>query len=173
LPGRPPSERQGVADAAEALQRLPPSTCPSAFLYALNKGDASTPEMQRGSGLHAVIERSTRAAIDQGEPFIPPEVVKAIVNEVLADPEFAIPVEEHDYLRESAYRWAGEWSVDPAAVVAAETMFVLDLAAIRCGAVSTSRSCGSAARWCTSRTTSRAVRRRRSRTCRASGLMGR
>jgi hypothetical protein len=109
--------------------------CPrSAFLYALNKGDASTPEMQRGSGLHAVIERSTRAAIDQGEPFIPPEVVKAIVNEVLADPEFAIPVEEHDYLRESAYRWAGEWSVDPAAVVSAETMFVLDLAGyqVRC-----------------------------------------
>jgi hypothetical protein len=60
--------------------------------------------------------------------------VKAIVNEVLADPEFAIPVEEHDYLRESAYRWAGEWSVDPAAVVSAETMFVLDLAGyqVRC-----------------------------------------
>jgi hypothetical protein len=109
--------------------------CPrSAYLYALNKGDASTPEMQRGSGLHAVLERATRAAIDQGEPFIPPEVVKAIVNEVLADPEFAIPVEEHDYLRESAYRWAGEWSVDPAAVVADETLFALDIGGyqVRC-----------------------------------------
>jgi hypothetical protein len=90
--------------------------------------------MQRGSGLHAVIERGTSLAIEQGEPFVPPEIVKAIVNEVLADPEFAIPVEEHDYLRESAYRWAAEWAVDPVSVVAVETLFVLQLGGyeVRC-----------------------------------------
>jgi hypothetical protein len=129
-----PEGRRLNGKASQTLLRHM-NTCPrSAFLYALNKGDASTPEMQRGSGLHAVIDRSTRAAIDQGEPFIPPEVVKAIVNEVLADPEFAIPVEEHDYLRESAYRWAGEWTVDPTAVVAAETMFALQIGGyeVRC-----------------------------------------
>jgi hypothetical protein len=129
-----PAERQLQGKASQTLLKHY-NGCPrSAFLYALNKGDASTPEMQRGSGLHAAIDRSTRAAIDQGEPFIPPEVVKAIVNEVLADPEFAIPVEEHDYLRESAYRWAGEWTVDPTAVVAAETLFVLNIGGyeVRC-----------------------------------------
>jgi hypothetical protein len=47
--------------------------------------------MQRGSALHAVIERSIRAASRQDEPTIPPEIVKAIVNEVLADPEYHGP----------------------------------------------------------------------------------
>jgi PD-(D/E)XK nuclease superfamily len=129
-----PEDRRLHGKASQTLLRHMNSCPRSAYLYALNKGDASTPEMQRGSGLHAVIDRGTRAAIDQGEPFIPPEVVKAIVNEVLADPEFAIPVEEHDYLRESAYRWAAEWAVDPTAVVAAETLFVLQLGGyeVRC-----------------------------------------
>jgi hypothetical protein len=122
-----PEDRNLHGKASQTLLRHY-NGCPrSAYLYALHKGDASTPEMQRGSGLHAVIERGTSLAIEQGEPFVPPEIVKAIVNEVLADPEFAIPVEEHDYLRESAYRWAAEWAVDPVSVVAVETLFVLQL----------------------------------------------
>jgi hypothetical protein len=129
-----PEDRHLHGKASQTLLRHY-NACPrSAYLYALHKGDASTPEMQRGSGLHAVIERGTSLAIEQGEPFVPPEIVKAIVNEVLADPEFAIPVEEHDYLRESAYRWAAEWAVDPVSVVAVETLFVLQLGGyeVRC-----------------------------------------
>jgi hypothetical protein len=129
-----PEDRHLHGKASQTLLRHY-NACPrSAYLYALHKGDASTPEMQRGSGLHAVTERATSLAIEQGEPFVPPEIVKAIVNEVLADPEFAIPVEEHDYLRESAYRWAAEWAVDPASVVAVETLFVLQLGGyeVRC-----------------------------------------
>jgi hypothetical protein len=130
-----PEDRHLHGKASQTLLRHY-NACPrSAYLYALHKGDASTPEMQRGSGLHAGIERGTSLAIEQGEPFVPPEIVKAIVNEVLADPEFAIPVEEHDYLRESAYRWAAEWAVDPVSVVAVETLFVLQLGGgrTRCG----------------------------------------
>jgi hypothetical protein len=129
-----PEDRHLHGKASQTLLRHY-NACPrSAYLYALHKGDASTPEMQRGSGLHAVTERGTSLAIEQGEPFVPPEIVKAIVNEVLADPEFAIPVEEHDYLRESAYRWAAEWAVDPVSVVAVETLFVLQLGGyeVRC-----------------------------------------
>jgi hypothetical protein len=129
-----PEDRHLHGKASQTLLRHY-NACPrSAYLYALHKGDASTPEMQRGSGLHAVIERATSLAIEQGEPFVPPEIVKAIVNEVLADPEFAIPVEEHDYLRESAYRWAAEWAIDPVSVVAVETLFVLQLGGyeVRC-----------------------------------------
>ena len=109
--------------------------CPrSAFLYAQFKGEASTPAMERGKGLHAICERATRAALEQDEPVIPPEVVKAIADEVLADPEFAIPVEEHDAIREMSYRWASETAFDPGAVVALESLFVLDLAGfqVRC-----------------------------------------
>jgi hypothetical protein len=131
-----PEDRHLHGKASQTLLRHY-NGCPrSAYLYALHKGDASTPEMQRGSGLHAVIERGTSLAIEQGEPFVPPEIVKAIVNEVLADPEFAIPVEEHDYLRESAYRWAAEWAVDPDPDVwkTAETLFVWDVGGyeVRC-----------------------------------------
>jgi hypothetical protein len=168
-----PEDRHLHGKASQTLLRHY-NACPrSAYLYALHKGDASTPEMQRGSGLHAVIERGTSLAIEQGEPFIPPEIVKAIVNEVLADPEFAIPVEEHDYLREAAYRWAAEWAVDPVSVVAVETLFVLQLGGYEVRCRIDFAELRERVRWCTSRITSRAVRRRRSRTCRGSGLMGR
>jgi hypothetical protein len=109
--------------------------CPrSGYLYALHKGLESTAEMQRGSALHAVLERSIQTAMDQGEQFIPGELVKVIVGEVLADPEFAVPVEEHDYLREMAWRWASEFSMDPQNVIALETLFELDIAGwkVRC-----------------------------------------
>jgi hypothetical protein len=109
--------------------------CPrSGYLYALHKGLESTAEMQRGSALHAVLERSIQTTMDQGEQFIPGELVKVIVGEVLADPEFAVPVEEHDYLREMAWRWASEFSMDPHNVIALETLFELDIAGwkVRC-----------------------------------------
>jgi hypothetical protein len=109
--------------------------CPrSGYLYALHKGLESTAEMQRGSALHAVLERSIQTTMDQGEQFIPGELVKVIVGEVLADPEFAVPLEEHDYLREMAWRWASEFSMDPHNVIALETLFELDIAGwkVRC-----------------------------------------
>src|SRR5205085_1127581 len=63
-----------------------------------------------------------------GEETIPPEIVKAIVNEVLADPQFHVPIDEHDYLRESAYRWASNFVVPPQEqILALESLFVLDL----------------------------------------------
>jgi hypothetical protein len=102
------------------------NVCPrAAFLYQLHKGGASTHPMERGSALHRVLELATVAAIERGEPRIPPEVVKAIVNEVLADPAYWTPFEEHDYIRESCYRWAEETEIIPEQVVAVETLFVL------------------------------------------------
>jgi hypothetical protein len=70
--------------------------------------------------------------VEQGETMIPPELLKAIVGEVLA--EYPVPLEEHDYIREMAYRLAGELTVDPAQVIACETLIVLDLAGwqVRC-----------------------------------------
>lgn len=98
--------------------------CPrAAYLYATTRGFGQTVEMVRGSAYHAVKQRAVEAMIANGEALIPPEVVKAIVNEVLA--EFPVPFEEHDYMREMAYRWAGEWTVDPAQVVCVERLIVL------------------------------------------------
>jgi hypothetical protein len=107
--------------------------CPrSAYLYQLFKGEASSAAMVRGRGFHLIAERSIRAAMEQGEATIPPEVVKAIANEVFAEEH--VPFDEHDAVREMAYRWGSEIAVDPGAVVALETLFTLELAGwqVRC-----------------------------------------
>lgn len=103
----------------------------AAFLYATVVGPASV-QMDRGSALHAVIERAVREQIARSERSVPPEVVKAIVDEVLA--EFDVPLEDHDYLRESVWRWASEWECDPEQIVAVERLIELDVGGlvVRC-----------------------------------------
>ena len=109
--------------------------CPrSGYLYAVTRGQVRTVDMMRGSAGHAILERSTRAALDADEPVIPPDVVKAITDEVLADPEYPVPLEEHDYLRELAWRWGEQTMIDLEHWVACETLFTLDVGgfAVRC-----------------------------------------
>src|SRR5215472_8891084 len=104
------------------------------FLYAKHRRrGGQTVEMARGSAAHAVHERGTKAMLEAGEPELPPELCKAIVNEVLAD--YPVPIEEHDYLREYAHRWASQWRLrEDERVVAVERLFVLELAGweVRC-----------------------------------------
>lgn len=97
------------------------------FLYAKYRGGASTHAMERGSALHRVLQLATQLAVDNGEPMVPPEVVKDLVAQVLADPVYRCPIEEQDYLRESAYRWAEEATFDASTLIACETMFSLDI----------------------------------------------
>lgn len=98
------------------------------FLYAKYKGSSRAHPLERGSALHRVLQLATMTAVDSGEAMVPPELVKAIANEVLADPEYRCPIEEHDYLREAAYRWADEATFSAQTLVACETLFVLDVA---------------------------------------------
>jgi hypothetical protein len=100
------------------------NACPrSGYLYSLYKGEASTIEMVRGSALHAILERSAALAVANDAVSVPQEIVKDMVNVVLA--EHHVPFEEHDYIRESAYRWAREYAAVPAEVVAIESLIVL------------------------------------------------
>lgn len=100
------------------------NACPrSGYLQAKYRREASTVEMQRGRALHLVLERSTKLMVEHNEVTIPPEVVKAELEAVLA--ELPVPVEEHDYIRECAYRWASEFTVDPSTLVACETLFTM------------------------------------------------
>jgi hypothetical protein len=100
--------------------------CPrSGFLYLLHKGEASTDRMVRGSAGHAALERCIRACVENGEVAIPPDLAKAVMDEVLA--EYPVPLRYHDELREDVYRWASETAVDPSAVIACETLIVLDV----------------------------------------------
>lgn len=98
--------------------------CPrSGYLYATTRGETRTPEMLRGTALHLIAERATRHMIEQGEVTIPPDIVKVIADEVLA--ELHVPSWEWDYLRECAWRLGAELAVEPAANVACETLYVL------------------------------------------------
>lgn len=102
--------------------------CPrSGFLYRKHRKDPrQAVNMLRGSALHAFHERATKAIIEAEEQTIPPELAKAILAEVLR--EYPVPLEEHDYCREYAYRWAGEFVLRPdERVVSVERMFVLEL----------------------------------------------
>lgn len=120
-----PEDRQLDGRLSQTMLRVY-NGCPrSGFLYSKFKGEMQTAEMVRGQALHAVIERTIRLMVKQGESVVPPEVAKAILNEVLA--ELPVPVEEHDYLREMVFRWAAEWKIEPRRVVANETLFVLEL----------------------------------------------
>lgn len=102
------------------------SRCPrSAYLYAEHKGEAQNDAMARGTAFHVLAERSIKLAIENGEQTIPPELVRDVLTEVLA--EFPVPFDEHDFLREMSWRWASEWTLDPAQVVACETLFVLNV----------------------------------------------
>jgi hypothetical protein len=121
--------RQGIVSAT--FLRHFNSCRRAAFLYETVKGPLST-AMDRGSALHAVQDRAIRAQIEQDERTVPPELVKAIVDEVLA--EFDVPVEEHDYLRECAFRWASEWECDPERIIGPEQLIELDVGGmvVRC-----------------------------------------
>lgn len=100
------------------------AACPrSAFLSQLYNGEAQTKEMMRGSALHRIQERAVKLMVEMGEPTVPPDVVKVLVDEVLA--ELYVPWEEHDYLRECAWRWSAEFAIDPPSVVACETLFAM------------------------------------------------
>jgi hypothetical protein len=102
------------------------NNCPrSAFLAAKYEGKASTPAMARGTAIHEVFARATKLAMEMNEPTIPPDVVKSLVDEVLA--EHPVPLEEHDFLREMAFRWASEVSFDPQLVVACESLFEMEV----------------------------------------------
>lgn len=100
--------------------------CPrSAFLYQQHKGEAQTAAMVRGQAFHEITERSVRLMMEQEEPTVPPDVVKVITHEVLS--ELPVPTQEHDVIREAADRWSREFAIDPTAVIACETLFVLPL----------------------------------------------
>jgi hypothetical protein len=102
------------------------NSCPrSAYLMLKYEGLDQTPAMVRGSAAHEVFRRATLEAMEQNEPMIPPDVVKILVDEVLA--ELPVPFEEHDALREQAFRWASEVAFDPHMIVACETLFQLQV----------------------------------------------
>lgn len=127
-----PEERKLDGRASQTFLRHA-SRCPrSAYLYLRYKGEAQNDAMIRGSAAHAIIERSVNHAVEHGEQTIPPEIVRDVLAEVLA--EYAVPFEEHDMLRELTYRWASQWTLEPGNVIAVEQLYTLEVGGwqVRC-----------------------------------------
>lgn len=121
-----PNDRRLDDRASQTFLRHYQGCSRSGFLYAKYKGEASTVELVRGRAVHEILERATNLALTQDELYVPPDIVKVIVNEVLAEQQ--VPFVEHDYIRECAYRWAASIAFPPAdQVLAVERLLVMDV----------------------------------------------
>jgi PD-(D/E)XK nuclease superfamily len=108
--------------------------CPrSGLLYAETREEqVKTVEMVRGAVAHAIYERGVNLMLEHGEPMVPPDLFKVLVDEALAEQH--VPLSEHDFIREQAWRWATEWAIDVPSVAAVERLFTMkvDGWAVRC-----------------------------------------
>lgn len=97
----------------------------SAYLYERYDGGAPSHELIRGSALHEVLELATKECLSTGEVQIPFEVIKVIVNEVLA--RHPLPPDEADAVRLMAYHWAEATVLPLRNLAGVEAKFSLDI----------------------------------------------
>lgn len=116
----------------------------AAYLYLKYRGGGPGHQLDRGTAIHAVLERMTMALIEQGERTLfaaqPGEdaaaaaqevasLSAAFVDEVRASrPDLTVPPGEWDAVRIMAYHWALATELEVEKVIAVERKFVLDVA---------------------------------------------
>lgn len=111
----------------------------SALLSIRYGGGTGSHAMGRGSVVHEVIHRGTNAILEHGGRFfdetgtaqvdgqIPPDLAKALLAEVYADPRFTVPADDWDYMRQCAYHWAKYTILDPDEILGVEQLLVWDV----------------------------------------------
>ena len=99
----------------------------SAYLYLKFRGGPGSHQMERGTALHRVAERMGKEALETGEPTVPHELVREIVNEVVADPDILIAPSEIDGLHVQAYHLAQALAFDPETLVGIERKVVMEI----------------------------------------------
>lgn len=97
----------------------------SGYLYLRFAGGPGSHEMDRGTATHLIAERMGRHALEYGEPTVPHEVVREIVNEVVA--EVGIAPGEIDYLHVLAYHLAEALAFDPETIVGLERKVLMEI----------------------------------------------
>jgi hypothetical protein len=103
------------------------ANCPrSGALYLLFGGGAGSHEMDRGTAGHLIAERMGKHALEYGEPTIPHELVREIVNEVVA--EVGVAASQIDMLHMIAYHLASALTFDPETIVGLERKVALQIA---------------------------------------------
>lgn len=85
----------------------------SAYLYSRYRGAVTSPEMERGSLFHEVVQTLTNEALDNGWPTIPHEMAKAALFDLYASGRFTVPASEWDHVRRCVYNWAAATEAEP------------------------------------------------------------
>jgi PD-(D/E)XK nuclease superfamily len=116
----------------------------AAYLYVKYRGGAPGVALDRGTAVHAVIERMTNTLIENGERTLfavqegedpvsaaqeVASLTAAFVEEVRTErPDLTVGPGEWDAVRIQAYHWALATELDVEKVIAVERKFVLDVA---------------------------------------------
>lgn len=104
------------------------ANCPrSGAFYLLFRGGAPSHPMGRGSAAHLIAERMGKHALEYGEATVPHELVREIVNEVVADPSVHVAPSEIDFLHTIAYHLAEALAFDPETIVGLERKVVMEI----------------------------------------------
>lgn len=104
------------------------ANCPrSAAFYLLFGGGAGSHEMFRGTAGHLIAERMGKDALETGNPTVPHELVREIVNEVVAEADILIAPSEIDFLHVLAYHMAEALTFNPEEIVGLERKVVLQI----------------------------------------------
>lgn len=103
----------------------------AAYLYLKFKGGPQTHEQARGTAFHEAAARMTAELIARDERTPPPDVAKAVLDEVLVErTDLVLPHAEREAVRGMVWNWSQATNIDPAQVVLVETMMVWEVAGV-------------------------------------------
>jgi hypothetical protein len=105
------------------------ASCPrSAYLYRKYKGGAPSAPLIRGSLFHEVVEELTQMLLINEEPFIPYDVAREVIYDVLSrHPEWVIEPMDLDAVRLMVFHWCNHFRIDPETIFGIEQMWELEL----------------------------------------------
>lgn len=102
--------------------------CPrSAYLYWRYQGGASSIPLERGSAFHEWADLATKTMLVAGEPEMGHEQGRELMEKVITEGEFVVPLDEQDDLYMMAYHWCEATYIDPSKIIAIEGMVVMEI----------------------------------------------
>jgi hypothetical protein len=107
--------------------------CPRSAYLGIKYHDApGTHAMARGRITHAGLERATLRMIELGEPEMPGEVARDLMQaEIEQQTDVVLPAAEQDACRLMAWNWGEQTALDLDAIVGVEATFELDISGWR------------------------------------------
>jgi RecB family exonuclease len=104
--------------------------CPRAgYLYQKYRGGPTGHPLDRGTAAHEVFARLAKLLVDNDEPTLPPDLAKAVANEVILErSDLIYPWADKDDVRIMAFHWAEGAYFPPKNIAGIEQSLELELA---------------------------------------------